>query len=98
MAPMTLPPACEILIVWPLTVMTSDRGAPGFCATAKPTSEAPVPDFNLSATHDGALSTDQAQPVSTLTLNEDEPPSIGIDSEVGLSESTQVGGGGAAAS
>jgi len=97
MAPMTLPPACEILIVCPLTVITSERGAPGFGATAKPTSEAPVPDFNLNVTHDGAP-TDQAQPASTLTLNEDETPSIGIDREPGLSESTQVGGGGAAAS
>ena len=94
---MTLPPACEILIVWPLTVMTPDRGAPGFGAIAKPTSAAPVPDFNLNVIHDGP-STAQAQPASTLTLNADVPPSIGNDREPGLSESTQVGGGGAAAS
>lgn len=56
-----------------------------FFSTAKPISPGPVPAFSLNATQAGARSTAHGQPVATLTLNTDEPPSAGNEAEVGLS-------------
>jgi len=56
-----------------------------FFSTAKPISPGPVPAFSLNATQAGARSTAHGQPVATLTLKTNEPPSAGNDAEVGLS-------------
>src|SRR5262245_29413349 len=88
-------PACETVMVRPLTTSGSVRpNRSGFLSTTTETSVVPAPEVGVTCNHVGAFSTSHRQPFASVTVNLNEPPITGIDTDSRLSFTRQVVAGG----